>query len=77
MTDTRKKLPVSGRTGVWFGYLALFALSIPWYLPSGTVPPLWLGVPYWVVISLACCALIACLNVLVIHRYWPDDEDDS
>lgn len=65
------------RIVIWIGYLTLFALSIPWYLPADTVPSLWLGLPYWVVISLACCVLIACLNVIVIYRSWPDDEDDA
>ena len=66
------------RIAVCFCYLALFALSIPWYLPSGTVPPLWFGLPYWVVISLACCLLIACLNAIVIYKSkrWLDDEDN-
>lgn len=66
----------TGRIAVWLGYLVLFALSIPWYLPSGSVPPLWLGLPYWVVISLVCCVLIAGLNVIAIYKSWPDDENE-
>jgi hypothetical protein len=64
------------RIAVWLGYLVLFGLSIPWYLPSGSVPPLWLGLPYWVVISLVCCVLIAGLNVIAIYKSWPDDENE-
>jgi hypothetical protein len=70
------KLSRTRRIAVWLCYLALFALSIPWYLPSGSLPPLWLGLPYWVVISLACCVLIAGLNVIYIYKSWPDDEDE-
>lgn len=73
----RKHRPASGPTSVWLAYLALFGLSIPWYLPSGTAPTLWLGVPYWVVISLACCVLIASLNVFVINRHWTEDDEDE
>ena len=74
-----RQTPQSRRISVWLCYLALFTLSIPWYLPSGSVPTLWLGLPYWVVISLACCVLIAGLNVIVIYKSksWLDDEDES
>jgi hypothetical protein len=67
--------PRNRRTLVGLVYVVLFALSIPWYLPSSAAPTLWLGLPYWVVVSLACYLLIACLNVIVIYKSGFDDEN--
>ncbi|MCY3555337.1 MAG: hypothetical protein OXH56_08445 [Gemmatimonadetes bacterium] len=58
---------------IWAVYAALFALSIPWYLPEIEPVPVWLGVPYWVVICLAACLAIACFTAFVIHRYWQEE----
>src|SRR5688572_15326176 len=43
---------------VWLVYVGLFAASVPWYLPDGRVP-IWLGLPYWVVLSLTAVFCIA------------------
>lgn len=58
---------------IWVVYATLFALSIPWYLPEIDPVPIWLGVPYWVVICLAACLAIASFTAFVIHRYWRED----
>ncbi len=58
---------------IWAVYAALFALSIPWYLPEIDPVPVWLGVPYWVVICLGSCLAIACFTAFVIHRFWRED----
>lgn len=58
---------------IWPVYLTLFAASVPWYLPGGPVP-IWLGLPYWVVISIGAVASIAVFTVFVVRRYWPDDD---
>ena len=65
------------RPWIWAVYVALFALSIPWYLPADASPALWLGLPYWVVLSLAACLAVACFTAFVIQRYWPDDEPED
>ncbi len=65
------------RPWIWSVYLVLFALSVPWYLPSTTAPALWFGFPYWVLISLAAIGAIACYTAWIIHRYWPTGEDES
>ena len=59
----------------WLGYVPLFALSIPWYLPADVLPPVWLGLPHWVVISLVVCFLVGVYTVWLIRRCWPDDEE--
>lgn len=65
------------RLGIWSVYLALFALSIPWYLPADKSPPLWLGLPYWVVLSMLAVAAIAAFTVWVVLRHWPLDEGEA
>jgi hypothetical protein len=54
-------------------YLLLFAASVPWYLPANQKPAIWLGLPYWVVISLASTIAIALFTAYVIHRFWADE----
>ena len=61
---------------VWAVYLLLFALSVPWYLPDSDSPALWLGLPYWVVLSLLACLGLSGFTAFVILRYWPEHEEE-
>jgi hypothetical protein len=45
-------------------YLLLFGLSVRWYLPADRPSPLWLGLPYWVVISLAAVLAIEARGIV-------------
>jgi hypothetical protein len=56
-------------------YLALVAASVPWYMPQGPLR-LWLGLPHWVVVSIGAMAAVAAFTVFVVHRYWPELEDE-
>ena len=56
-------------------YGALYAASIPWYLPSVDPPIIWLGLPHWVVLSLTATIAIAGFTVFVVSRYWPESDD--
>lgn len=58
---------------VWIVYAVLFAASVPWYLPDGPVPT-WMGLPYWVVLSIGAIACVAMFTVWVVRRYWPEDD---
>ena len=40
----------------------LYALSSPWYREGGAEAELWLGLPDWVVVALACYVAAAFLN---------------
>ena len=62
---------------IWVTYVGLFLLSIPWYLSDETPPVLWLGLPYWVLISLSVTLAIAVFTVFVIRRYWSEDENQD
>ena len=59
---------------VWVVYLLLFAASIPWYIPANAPLRLWLGLPHWVVISLLTTLGVAVFTVVVIARFWPNEE---
>ena len=52
----------------------LFALSIPWWSGEGR-PAVVLGLPSWVVVSLACCFAVSCLTAYAVLRLWGDDPD--
>lgn len=53
---------------IWVTLALIVLAGIPWYLPQGTVQPVFLGVPYWmfiaVISSLALCGFLSwlCLN---------------
>jgi hypothetical protein len=59
---------------VWFVYVILFGASVPWYLPDGPVP-IWFGLPYWVVISLLAIVSVSFFTLLVVRRYWRDEDE--
>ena len=62
---------------LWIGgvYVVLFLLSVPWYLPESDPVPIWLGLPYWVVISIASSVGVALFTALIVTRCWPVDPD--
>lgn len=68
---------IGQRPWIWVVYGALFALSIPWYLPADETPTLWFGIPYWVVLSLAAAFAISCFTAFVIRCYWRDPPDSD
>lgn len=53
---------------IWVALAVIVLAGIPWYLPQGTVQPVFLGVPYWmfiaVISSLVLCGFLSwlCLN---------------
>ena len=61
----------------WIGgvYLVLFGLSVPWYLPTSDTVRTWLGLPYWVVVSLAASVGVALFTAFVAVRHWPEDSE--
>jgi len=44
------------------GVAVLYVLSIPWYRTGGAEPELWLGLPDWVTVAIACYVGAAVLN---------------
>lgn len=62
---------------VWWGYLILYAIAIPWYWPAGYRGALVLGLPTWVAVTLAAVVGLALWTSLVIHRCWIDRSDSE
>ena len=60
----------------WIGvvYVLLFAVSVPWYLPAVKPVPTWLGLPFWVVLSVVGSVAVALFTALVVTRYWPPGD---
>ena len=75
VTDTHARGQTRSGPPGWTAlvFLALFAASIPWYLPKGGLR-IWLGLPHWVILSLAAIAAVAGFTIFVVRRYWPDDD---
>ena len=42
----------------------LYAIAVPWYRETGAQPEIWLGLPDWVTVALACFVGIAVANSL-------------
>ena len=61
----------------WIGvvYVALYALSVPWYLPALDPVPIWLGLPFWVVLAIGGNLAVALFTALVVVRTWPGEPD--
>lgn len=70
MPDRFQPLEPRSRPWIWAVYVLLFAASVPWYLPAGSPPRIWLGLPHWVVISLAAYLAVAVFTAWVVARYW-------
>lgn len=58
---------------VWWVYLLLYAIAIPWYWPQGYRGPIVLGFPLWVLVTLGCALLLAAWTAWVIFRFWEED----
>ncbi len=62
---------------VWWGYLVLYAIAIPWYWPAGYRGPLVLGLPLWVAVTLGALVALALWTNLVIRRCWIDHGENE
>ena len=62
---------------IWPVYVALFAGSVPWYIPADAPLRIWLGLPHWVVISLASTLGVSVFTWFIVHRFWPTPADGT
>lgn len=71
---TPRREPMNRR---WFlpAVAAISALSIPWYLPAGSIGRMVGGLPVWIWTALAATASIAALTAWMALREWDDDQD--
>ncbi|MFQ5457686.1 MAG: hypothetical protein ACE5FC_04440 [Myxococcota bacterium] len=56
-------------------FVALYALSIPWYRTPGSIPKIWFGLPDWVVIATIAHVLVAALCSAIWLLRARDEED--
>jgi len=55
-----------------------YAISIPWYRTPGSEPEIWLGLPDWVAVALACYVAAALLNAGAwLLTEVPDPPDEA
>ncbi len=62
---------------IWFVYLLLYAIAIPWYWPEGYVGPIVMGLPLWVAVTLLAVVALACWTVFVIYYFWQTVEEEE
>ena len=60
----------------WAVYAVLFGVAIPWYWPAEDARML-LGLPLWVVVSVAGSCGISCFTAWLWLAHWPVDEDEE
>ena len=49
-------------------FIVLYAISIPWYRPTGAIPAIWFGLPDWVVIATLAHVFVAALCSIIWLR---------
>ena len=69
-TRTRARL----RRALLLAIGALYLASVPWYRAADPSPALWLGLPSWVTVAVACYVAVAVLNALA---WWLTDVPDA
>jgi hypothetical protein len=62
---------------IWWIYLFLYAVAIPWYWPAGYRGPLIAGFPLWVAVSLTAILVLAIWTTWVIQRFWRGVGEDA
>ena len=60
---------------IWFVYVLLFAIAIPWYWPPGFRGPLIVGLPMWSAVTVGCAFLLAVWTGVAIRYCWVDDDE--
>lgn len=71
-----KKEPIkNGKLWIVFGIL--FILINPWYFPTGSYKPLFLGIPYWAFIIIGASLFLSVFLTYVLKYQWQLEEDEE
>lgn len=62
---------------IWAWLVAILLLGIPWYLPSGVIEPVVLGLPLWTIVAIASSILLCGYLTWVISTQWNLVEDEE
>lgn len=65
------------RPWLWLVLAALVIFNAPWYLPEGSIEPLVLGVPWWVVVVLVLSVGLSAFLSWVCVTQWNIVEDEE
>ena len=55
---------------IWIVLLVISLISVPWYLPKGTIYPIVLGFPFWTFISFVSAVGLSIFLNYVISNCW-------
>ncbi|MGH3359373.1 MAG: hypothetical protein ACRDO7_11260 [Nocardioidaceae bacterium] len=55
---------------IWVAIVLVVLAGVPLYLPAGAIDPIWLGVPFWLIISVVAAVAMSAVICLVCLRWW-------
>ena len=63
---------------IWFTYVLLFSVAIPWYwrFVPGSNQWIWFGMPAWVTTAIGVSVVISALTSWLLQRPWPEEPGD-
>lgn len=62
---------------IWIIMGILVVFNAPWYFPEGSIEPLILGLPYWVVVSTVLSLLLCAYLYWLCRNQWNIIEDEE
>lgn len=62
---------------IWVVITAVVVAGVPLYLPVGSIDPIWFGVPYWLVLSVAAAIVMSAVISVVCLRWWSLAEPEE
>ena len=65
------------KPGIWVVLVLITLAAIPWYLPKGTLGFVLLGVPYWMLISVAFTLLLCGYVSWLCFTQWDVVEEEE
>lgn len=61
---------------IWIVYAVLFVIGVPWYWPASDAT-VWLGMPAWVVVSLAVSVVVSLFTAGLLWWAWPEEDETT
>jgi hypothetical protein len=76
MTPRPTKEPVR-RPWIWIVLAIIMLASIPWYLPTGSIGFVWMGIPAWMLVSVAFTLLMSAYVAWLCFTQWDVAETEE
>ncbi|WP_028658727.1 hypothetical protein [Nocardioides insulae] len=74
-TGTNRMREPVRRPGIWIALVLITLAGVPFYLPEGTIDPIVLGIPLWILGSVLAAVLLSAVVCWVCLRGWSLVED--